>query len=142
MPWTEVVVDLIGPWTIVVGNEEYEFNALTSIDTTLNLVEMIRIDEKSSQHVRNKFEQSWLSRYPWPERCIHDNGGEFVGFEFQQLLSVCAMTLVFKLLPWAAKGTAFTRSRSALNPAVSALAKLFARILCASRIRTAPLAAV
>ena len=81
----------IGPWTIVVGNEEYEFNALTSIDTTLNLVEMIRIDEKSSQHVCNKFEQSWLSQYPWPERCIHDNGGEFVGFEFQQLLSVCAI---------------------------------------------------
>ena len=91
MPWTEVAVDLIGPWTIIVGNEEYEFNALTSIDTTLNLVEMIRIDEKSSQHVCNKFEQSWLSRYPWPERCIHDNGGEFVGFEFQQLLSVCAI---------------------------------------------------
>ena len=86
MPWTEVAVNLIGPWTIVVGNEEYEFNALTSIDTTLNLVEMIRIDEKSSQHVRNKFDQSWLSRYPWPERCIHDNGGEFVGPEFQELM--------------------------------------------------------
>ena len=76
-PWTEVAVDLIGPWTIVIGNTEYEFNALTSIDTTINLVEMIRVDEKTVSHVRDKFEQSWLSRYPWPERCVHDNGGEF-----------------------------------------------------------------
>ena len=27
-----------------------------------------------------------MARYPWPKRCIHDNGGEFTGWEFQQLL--------------------------------------------------------
>ncbi len=33
-----------------------------------------------------KYAQVWLSIYPWPERCVHDNGGEFVGPEFQLLL--------------------------------------------------------
>ena len=27
-----------------------------------------------------------MARYPWPFRCIHDNGGEFTGWEFQRLL--------------------------------------------------------
>ena len=36
-----------------------------------------------------KFRQSWLYRYPWPIRYIHDNGGEFVGYEFQHLLHQC-----------------------------------------------------
>ena len=87
-PWFEVAVDLIGPWTIIIGNDKYDFNALTSIDTTTNLTEMIQVTEKTSMHVRNKFEQSWLSRYPRPIRCVHDNGREFTGFEFQQLLQI------------------------------------------------------
>jgi hypothetical protein len=36
-----------------------------------------------------KFAQCWLSRYPWPQRCIHDPGGEFVGLPFQTLLERC-----------------------------------------------------
>ncbi len=36
-----------------------------------------------------KYAQVWLSRYPWPARCVHDNGGEFVGLEFQFLLQSC-----------------------------------------------------
>ena len=80
-------MNLIAPWTIVVGNTEYESNALASIDATIDLVELNRKDEKTASHVQNKFEQSWISRYPWPEHCVHDNGGEFTGLEFQQLLS-------------------------------------------------------
>ena len=36
--------------------------------------------------MRSKFGQSWLARYPCPKRCIHDNGGEFNGHQFQELL--------------------------------------------------------
>jgi hypothetical protein len=36
-----------------------------------------------------KYAQVWLTRYPWPERCVHDNGGEFTGPEFQILLQNC-----------------------------------------------------
>jgi hypothetical protein len=67
----------------------YEFNALTVIDTVTNLVEQVRIDKKTSAHVAQKYAQVWLSRYPWPARCVHDNGGEFVGPEFQFLLQSC-----------------------------------------------------
>ena len=35
---------------------------------------------------QQQFENVWLSRYPRPNRCIHDNGGEFIGWEFQQKL--------------------------------------------------------
>ena len=66
------------------GQESYvKFNALTCIDPVTNLTELIRIDGKSSAHIGAKFEQHWLSRYPRPARCIHDNGGEFTGEHFQ-----------------------------------------------------------
>ena len=86
-PWEEVAIDLIGPWEIKVNGRMVEFNALTCIDTATNLVEMIRIDNKSAAHIRDKFAQSWLSRYPRPVRCVHDKGGEFIGAEFQWLLT-------------------------------------------------------
>jgi len=48
---------------------------------------MIRINNKSSQHISEQFANVWLARYPSPNRCIHDNGGEFIGHEFQTLLT-------------------------------------------------------
>jgi transposase InsO family protein len=32
------------------------------------------------------FDGAWLCRYPQPKRVIFDNGGEFTGGEFQELL--------------------------------------------------------
>lgn len=87
-PWTEVAVDLIGPWKIEVNGQEVELNALTCIDTTTNLVELTRIDDKSATHIRDKFTQAWLCRYPFPQRCVHDNGKEFTGYEFQRRLQI------------------------------------------------------
>ncbi len=89
MPFKECAVDLIGPWTIQVQDTLYEFNALTMIDTVSNLVELVRIDDKILAHIVRKFAQVWLSHYLWPARCIHDNGGEFIGPEFQFLLQGC-----------------------------------------------------
>jgi hypothetical protein len=87
-PWEEVAIDLIGPWTIKVNGRQVEFNALTCIDTVSNLVELIRVDNKTSAHVRDKFTQCWLCRYPRPVRCVHDKGGEFIGSAFQWLLEL------------------------------------------------------
>jgi len=91
MSWQEVHVDLIGPWKVKVnpGNpneSEIEFLALTCIDPVTNVVEMVCVDNKSSAHVAQQFKNLWLSRYPRPQRCIHDLGGEFIGWEFQELL--------------------------------------------------------
>jgi hypothetical protein len=87
-PWTEVAVDCIGPWKIEVNGQECVLNALTCIDTCTNLVELVRLDNKTALHMRDKFSQTWLARYPLPTRCVHDNGGEFAGYEFQRRLEV------------------------------------------------------
>ncbi len=54
-----------------------------------NLVKLIRIDDKRSKTIARKFTQFWLTRYPWPQCCIHDPGTEFTGLEFQMLLKNC-----------------------------------------------------
>ena len=66
VPWEEIAVDLIGPWTIHVGNMELKFQALTCIDTVTNLVELVRIDDKQGDTVATKFDHTWLACYPWP----------------------------------------------------------------------------
>jgi hypothetical protein len=59
-PWEEVAINLIGPWKVKVNGQQVEFNALTCIDTALNLVELICVDNKTAKHIRDKFTQSWL----------------------------------------------------------------------------------
>ena len=66
---------------------EFTFNALIFIDPVSNLVEIVRINNKTSQHISDQFSNTWLARYPSPNRCIFDNGGEFIGHEFQTLLN-------------------------------------------------------
>jgi hypothetical protein len=88
LPWNEVAVDLIGPWKISIDGQELEFNALTCIDPVTNLVELVRIQNKTAAHVGMTFENTWLSRYPRPMRCVHDNGGEFLGADFQRILEL------------------------------------------------------
>ena len=86
LPWREVAVDLIGPWKLQINNVEVNFRALTIIDLVTNIVELVRLDNKTSAHVALQFENTWLSRYPMPKHCVYDQGGEFVGFPFQHML--------------------------------------------------------
>ncbi len=73
-------MDLIGPWKITTStNRAYEFVALTCIDRVMGLAELIRIDNKESAHVADKFAECWLVQYLRPFACFHDNGGEFTG---------------------------------------------------------------
>jgi hypothetical protein len=60
-----------------------------------NLVKLVRIENKESDHITQKFAQCWLTRYPWPQRCIHDPGGEFTEPEFQTLLQNCHIRYVY-----------------------------------------------
>lgn len=85
-PWDDVAVDMIGPWNVPIGDRTVQFKALTIIDPVTNLTELVRVSNKTSAHVASKFEQTWLARYPFPKNVIHDNGGEFTGWEFQRLL--------------------------------------------------------
>ena len=40
-PWHTISVDLIGPWMATVNEQELEFKALTIMDTTTNLLEIV-----------------------------------------------------------------------------------------------------
>ncbi len=57
-------MDHIGPWTVQVHGNPYEFEVFTVLDTLTNLVKLIRIDDKRSQAVARKFAQCWLTCYP------------------------------------------------------------------------------
>jgi hypothetical protein len=50
-----------------------------------NLVEVVRLNNKTSAHVALHFENSWLSQYPRSIHVIYDQGGEFTGYPFQHL---------------------------------------------------------
>jgi len=75
-------VDLIGPWKLQIADIQVNF-----IDTVTNLVELVRLDNKSSAHVALQFNNTWLSKYPRPMQCTYDQGGEFIGYPFQQMLA-------------------------------------------------------
>jgi len=93
-PWEEVAVDLVGPWTVELPLGEIRLHALTMIDTVTNLAELVRIENKTAQHVAMQFTNHWLSRYPKPQRCIHDQGTEFTGINFQSMLATNAIKSV------------------------------------------------
>jgi hypothetical protein len=51
-----------------------------------NFPDAIRIQNKTASHVSMQFENIWLSCYPRPQHCIHDEGTKFIGIEFQYML--------------------------------------------------------
>jgi transposase InsO family protein len=66
----------------------YKFRALTIIDMVTILVEVVRIENKSSATVAFHFENTWLAQYPRPLSCsIHDTGTEFTGADFKSMLA-------------------------------------------------------
>jgi hypothetical protein len=86
-PWREVHVDLIGPWTLNLHGYDEQFIALTMIDPVTHLTELVRLENKTSDHVALQFNNVWLSRYPKPVSVTYDNGKEFTGNAFQKLLA-------------------------------------------------------
>jgi hypothetical protein len=64
MPWQEISVDLIGPWKENMQGIQLTFHALAIIDTVSNDVELIRVNDKTAQHIGQQLSNAWLSRYP------------------------------------------------------------------------------
>lgn len=98
-PWQEAHVDSIGPWKLKIRGVSIEFRAQTIIDPVTNLLEIAPIQGTTSAEAAHVFEQTWLSRYPRPLRCVHDKGPEFMGFEFQHLLPTPASSRNRSQLP-------------------------------------------
>jgi hypothetical protein len=86
-PWNTICVDLIGPYDVTTQDEEeLTLNAMTICDPVTGWFEIIEIPNKSAKTAARKLNQAWLTRYPRPERCIFDNGNEFLGKDFQDQL--------------------------------------------------------
>jgi Integrase zinc binding domain len=84
IPWQEVHIDSIGPWRLRVNKVDITIQALTMIDPVTNLLEIAQLHPPyTALEAFRVFENTWLSRYPRPVRCLHDNGPEFRGHEFQ-----------------------------------------------------------
>jgi len=56
------------------------------IDPSTNYIELHNMPNKKSYTAARKFDAQWLCRYPRPIKCVYDNGNEFLGFEFKELL--------------------------------------------------------
>jgi hypothetical protein len=79
IPWKQVCIDLIGPYTIGKGKFETTLQCLTMIDPATGWFEIVQIPDKKSETVANAFEMTWLVRYPWPTEVVMDRGREFMG---------------------------------------------------------------
>ena len=90
-PFHTVQIDLIGPWKIEIAQTNStvtvkEIKAVTAIDVGTLLLEIVPYHNRKAVSIANIFDQEWLCRYPRPARVIHDNGSEFIGAEFQEML--------------------------------------------------------
>ena len=86
-PWSDVTTDCIGSWVIEsLTGRDYSLCALTTIDLTTNLLEIEPIVTQTAAECARAFENGWLSHYPRPLHVIHDQGSEFMGSAFQDLL--------------------------------------------------------
>ena len=90
-PFHTVQVDMVGPWSVkfnMLGKKiKRNVQALTIIDRATSWPELVAAASKDSQLIAELFDNEWLCRYPRPVRVIHDNGSEFIGVEFQEMLS-------------------------------------------------------
>ena len=85
-PWAEVHVDLIGPYTVKTQRLDTKgvpitltLTAMTFIDPSTGWFEIAEVPstDKSSARISQLFNQTWLNRYPRPQKVRFDNGSEF-----------------------------------------------------------------
>jgi hypothetical protein len=74
MSFKEIATDLISPWSIGINAQTLQIQALAIVDTATTLAEVVRIKDRSLQHVANLFDNGWLAHYPCPLCCIFDQG--------------------------------------------------------------------
>ena len=85
-PWERLSVDLIGPYKIKrQGKPELTLWCVTMIDPATGWFEMREIPNKEAITIANLVEQTWLTRYPWPQILTYDRGSEFMG-EFAAMI--------------------------------------------------------
>ena len=91
-PWEKIQVDCAGPWKVNVSSATgekvtFSFHIVTIADCCTNWCELQVITSAASKKCAGALDTQWLCRYPRPKECGHDNGPEFMGAEFQELLT-------------------------------------------------------
>ena len=118
IPWSEVHVDSIGPWEYKVNGLKVAVRALTMVDPVTNLVEIVRTTSTKSAEASSAFVNTWLSRYPLPEKVLTDNGPEFVGHEWE-----------FMLMDWGLKKARISSNTPTANSVIESSHKAMGQIL-------------
>lgn len=78
---------MVGPYSITDGaGLDYSLWAMTLIDPATGWFEVVETKTKTADHIGTLLDRTWFSRYPRPMRCIYDNGNEFLGEKFQEML--------------------------------------------------------
>lgn len=86
-PWRRLCVDLIGPYPVQdATGKVHQLLALTMIDPATSWFEIAEIPNKTAETVALTLDRMWFCRYPRPREITYDQGGEFTGTEFQELL--------------------------------------------------------
>ena len=86
-PRNKLCVDLIGPYKIRrKGKDPLILKAVTIIDPLTGWFEVIQYSNKKAMTIANFVETLWLVRYPWTVEITYDQGGEFLGHEFKNIL--------------------------------------------------------
>ena len=94
-PWETVCVDVIGPYSIPIKRrtttesivqQTAKLTALTMIDPATAWFEVEPINKVDPITTALALDRVWFCRYPRPMRCVFDNGREFTGEEFQEML--------------------------------------------------------
>ena len=68
-----------------------EVHAVTMVDDATTWPEVAQLEGNSAYQLARHFDAQWLCRYTRPNKVIYDNGGDFIGREFQKLL--CSYTI-------------------------------------------------
>ena len=61
-------------------------HALTMIDPATSWFEIVEIPDKTSETIALLVDRIWSSQYPQPAYVSYDQGGEFTGNEFHELI--------------------------------------------------------
>ena len=88
IPWNRVNVDLVGPYSVKIQGtrRKIQLRAMTMIDPATGWFEVKEIEEPTAACCQAAFDDTWLSRYPRPQKIGFDNGGEFKAV-FEELCS-------------------------------------------------------
>ena len=86
-PWNKLCVNIIVAYKIRrKWKEPLILKAVTMINPVTGWFEVTQYRDKKVMTIVNLVETTWLVRYQWPVEITYDQGVEFLGHEFKNIL--------------------------------------------------------